>query len=223
MSHILLVTSAFLLAFLSFVLGLYSIVRNYKSSVVKIWFLLTMAITGWSSLYLYLITAEGIFSNNTFLLPILYALHFFSLLVPVLFFHFVLCFLFLDIKMKFQLGISYLVFLLFLVLLFFTKLIIFGIQYTPNFGYHAITTPFLYVYILYFYVFIVWSIVLLIKNFLKSSGFIKRRIFFILLASIIGFSAAGTDFLIDLKSIFPYGHYLIWVYPILITYGIFID
>jgi len=44
----LLIWSTVLLAALAFGLGILSLVRNYKSKVVVIWFLMSMAITIWS-------------------------------------------------------------------------------------------------------------------------------------------------------------------------------
>lgn len=60
------------------------------------------------------------------------------------------------------------------------------------------------------------------KGFKDNEGLKKRQILYILLAAIIGFSGGMTNFLPQLFNIYPFGTFIVFLYPILITYGIFL-
>ena len=40
---------------------------------------------------------------------------------------------------------------------------------------------------------------------------------------VLPFAGGSSNFLTDLTGGYPYGQFVVWLYPILITYGIFVD
>lgn len=219
MLHLLLVISSALLATSSILLGFFSIVKNRKSRTVQLWFLLSMVIGVWSSVYLTLI--NSVVSKMSY--PLLLVLHTSSLLIPILYLHFVCHFTFSNFEKKFVIWAGYLLFSILAIILYFSDLIIKDIIFTPGFGTHALVTPFYYLYIAYFYFFVGCAIYLLFRAYFRFGGIIRRKVLFVLIASFVGFGGAGTNFLVDAFEIFPYGQLLVWIYPLLITYGIFVD
>jgi len=61
----------------------------------------------------------------------------------------------------------------------------------------------------------------MLKRYNKVSGYKRNQIKYILLASIVGFGGGATNYpLIYNIPIFPFGHYLVFLYPIIISYAI---
>jgi hypothetical protein len=179
-----------------------------------------MAVTTWSLGYL--LSTQS--PNTTVAFYTLKLVYFGASLIPILTFHFIVNFLYLNIKFKYLLYFGYLTSFTFLILTTSTKYIIKGSQYLENFGrYEEISTPFFYVFLIYFGFFTFFSIGLLINAYFRSDGIRKRQIFFITLALIIGYGGGISNFVTDLTGVYPYGQLVVWLYPVLVTYGIFVD
>lgn len=216
----LLIISVFLFTTLSFSLGIFSIIKNPKALTVRLWFLMSMAIGIWSLGLLALLLTQtektGVFYSNF--------LHVGASFIPILFLHFVLSFLnkLNNKNQKFLLIVGYFLAIIFAILSL-TKEMIAGAP--PVAGFSAwVSVGRLYPFLLaYFWLYVLIGICYLFQGYRQSDGIIKRKTFFILIATIIGFGGGGTNFLPQTLGIYPFGNFFAWLYPILITYGIFVD
>ncbi len=221
LSNLIVITTS-LLAIFAFSLGVFSLWRNPKAKVVHLWFLTSMAVTVWGLGLLLVILSKtevaGIFYSRL--------LHISASFVPVFFCHFVLAFLFYlygnNIKTKFFVFIGYFLAFIFAILSF-SDLIVPSASSKLGFATWADDGQFYFFYLLYFIVYIIASICFLYMGYKKSDGVIKRKTFYILIASFIGFGGACTNFLPQTLGIYPFGQFFVWLYPILVTYGIFFD
>ena len=214
----LLIISVFLFAVLSFALGIFSISRNPKSFTVQLWFLMSVAVGLWSFSLLLLLL------NQTEQQGILYSklLHVGASFTPILFCHFVLSFLYQLQKKKFFLLVGYILATGF-ALLSLTKAIILGVEPNAGFPFWVKVGSLYPLLLIYFWFYALAAIYFLYRGYRKSDGIIRRKTFYILIAAIIGFGGGGTSFLPQTLGVYPYGDLIAWLYPILITYGIFVD
>ena len=109
-----------------------------------------------------------------------------------------------------------------LILLYTTNFIIKGTSYTAGFGFNEDPGKYFWVFLIFFFSLPVYATYLLIKSYLHSDGITKKQSLYLLLAFLIGFSGGGTNYLTGTLGIFPYGQMLVFLFPIIITYGIFL-
>lgn len=209
-----------LLAVLSFSLGLYSLVKNPKARVVQLWFAASMAVTVWSVGYILTIIVPTADIARHYLRIVYFGASF----VPIFSFHFVTVFLFKNLALKWLVVIGYICSIAVAVLSSFSSYIVSGTRYLEGFGhYEEIVTPWFYFLLAYFLFFSFASIYLLVRSYPENDGIRRRQLFYLILAFVVGFAGAFSNFVTDLTGIYPYGQMLIWLYPILVTYGIFVD
>ncbi len=209
-----------LLGILSLSMGLFSICRKPRPRVIWLWFFSNIAVTIWAIGYIFAILADSE-TDALFYLRIVY---FGASLIPIFFFHFITTFLYKEIAYKYLLSVGYILAFIFLILNTLTNLVIRGSVFLENFGrYEEIATLGFYLFLFYFFFFIFFSICLLLVEYKNSAGIRRKQVFYILIAALIGFAGGGSNFLMALTGIFPYGQLFVWLYPLLITYGIFID
>jgi len=202
---------------LSFILGIYTFILNSKMFVYRLWFLTCMAVVIWTGGYLLTITSNSS-ESAVFYLKIVYVG---ATLIPILFFHFILKFL--SINKKILLSIGYITLLVLLYLFIFTDSIIIGSNYLNQFGYYEkISEPVFYLYLLYFLFYTVFAVFYCLKKYTQADGFKKRQILYIVWAAIIGFGGGMSNFVMALTGWYPVGQFFVFLYPILITYGIFL-
>ncbi|MBI5221799.1 MAG: hypothetical protein HY979_03270 [Candidatus Magasanikbacteria bacterium] len=219
MAYLVLISTV-LTAIAAFGVGVFSLIRNPKSPVVRLWFALSMAVTLWAVFYLKASSAE----SDPQALLYLRLVYIGATLIPILFFHFIVSFLYKAKKYLPLLIFGYGLSLLFLILNTSTNYIIKGVRYMEYFGrYEEVTTVGFNMFLLYFFFFAIYAVILLFRDYRRSDGIRRRQIFYIILAAIIGFVGGASNFLTDLTGIYPYGQFVVWLYPLLITYGIFID
>jgi len=214
---ILLKITTFLTTIFSVVLGLYTLKRNIKSQVHWLWFLTCLSITVWGIGYL--LTAFG----GDAISAINYAkiIYLGCTLLPIFFFHFLNTFLMKYDKMVLIIG--YVLAGIFLILFFFTNSLIKGIGYSKSFGfYEQVNFPLFSFYLLYFLFFVIYCFIFLLRAYRYSDGIKKKQILFIIWAGIFGFGGGMTYFFPQLFNIYPIGTFIVFLYPILITYGIFL-
>lgn len=217
MAIILIKITTSLTIILSFLLGVFTLIKNPKSAVNRLWFFTSLAVTVWSVGYILAMSSSSAEAAN-FNLKIVYTG---ATLIPILFFHF-LC-VFLMKNKKTILGIGYFLAAIFLILFYFSSYIIKGSRYLNNFGFFEdIKAPGFYIFLTYFFFFVFLSAYYLIKSYKKSDGIRKKQILYIFLASIFGLGGGITNFIMDLTGIYPFGQFFIFLYPIFITYGIFL-
>lgn len=201
-------------------LGIYSVRRRYGDIIIRLWFFLCLAVSVWCGSYIFLN-----FSDESGLAMFYIRLIYISIsLIPVLFLHFVVRYLHRYSFDKKIIGLGYIISLIFIFLFTFTNLIISGTKYTYGFGRHESVNNFAYLFFLiYFFSCIAWAIILLYREYKNSVGVKKRQVYFLILASFFGFVGGSTNFMTNMWGVFPYGQMFVWLYPILITYGIFMD
>lgn len=198
-------------------LGFYTIYRNHKNIINWLWFLTCLAVSIWTIGYLMTILTNNAESGRKYLIVVYVG----AILIPILYYHFVLKFLMLENKIIVALG--YLATLVFLFLNIFTDFIIKGTEYLDGFGYYEkINRPGFYVFIAYFIFYAIYTFYLLIRSYKITDGFKKGQIFFLILATIIGYGGGMTNYIMGIFNIYPYGQMLVFLYPVLITYGVFL-
>lgn len=209
-----------LLALFSFASGVFSLVRNPKSKIVVSWFLASMAVTIWSVGYLLVLTSESLeLTLNSFRI-----VYFGASLIPALTFNFIVHFLYQEKKYKYLTYGGCFLAVVFAVLTTLTPFIIKGTRFLENFGhYEEIVAPGFYFFLLYFLSFPLIGVILLLRAYFQSDGIRKRQLFFVTLALLVGFSGGISNFITDLTGVYPYGQMIVWLYPVLVTYGIFVD
>lgn len=216
----LIIASTTLTAILAFGLGIFSLIKNPKSKVVQLWFLTSMAVTVWAAGYLKTLVVQND-AEAFFNLRIVYIG---ATLIPILFFHFVINFLYTDKVHRIILVLGYITALVFLILVNFTHLIIKGALFMEGFGrYEEVTTVGFKLFLVYFFFFVAYSGYLLFAAYKKSNGLKRKQIFLILLAAIFGIGGGASNFVMDFTGTYPYGQLVVWLYPILITYGVFVE
>lgn len=210
--------ATFLLVVLSFSMGFFSLGRNSKSFVVKMWFGMNMAVGLWSAGLLLVLFSE------TPEKALVYSriLHVGAAFIPIFFCHFVLAFLYRARQMRTFLIIGY-VLAMILAGLSLTDWIVIRTASVSYFHIWLVAGPAYPLLLAYFWFYVLATIYFLIQGYRRSDGVMKRKTFYILIAAIIGFVGGGTNFLPQTVGIYPYGHFLTWLYPLLITYGIFFD
>lgn len=220
MMQTLVLTSTALMTVLAFGLGIFSLTRNPKSAVIRLWFLLSLAITIWGFGLLMILISQ---TNEPAVAFYSKLLHFGAAFIPILFFHFVLVFVYhhQDKNKKRLLILGYVLAAVFAALSW-TKLIVVGAAPVSVFALWVLVGSFYPLFLLYFWFFVLAAIYFLYQGYRQSDGVIRRKIFYILIAALIGFVGGGSNFLTNLTGIYPYGQFFVWLYPVLITYGIFI-
>ncbi|RJR31175.1 hypothetical protein C4569_03025 [Candidatus Parcubacteria bacterium] len=196
-------------------LGVFTLVRNPRSKINLTWFLACMAVALWSGAYFILkfITDEE--TAKIFLYP----LYIGTILMPIFFFHFSVKFL---LKNSITLYFGYLIALILVILFSLTKVIVDGVEYIDFYGFHGNIQPAVYVMYLYYFSFFIYAFILLYQEYKRNNGIKSEQAKYMLLALVIGVGGGATNFITDVFGSLPYGQILVPLYPIFITYGIFI-
>ena len=208
-----------LFAVLSVGVGIFSFWRNPKSLTVLLWFLMSLAVGLWSfGLLLLLLSGK---EDEV----ILYSkiLHIGASFIPIFFCHFVLNFLLQDQNKKTFLVIGYLFAIIFSLFSILGNFIVAGASPKVGFNLWLDAGSLYWLFILYFSFFTLSSVYFLINGYKHNGGVRRRKIFYILIAAIIGFGGGMTNLLPQTIGVYPFGNFFAWLYPLLITYGIFID
>ena len=200
-------------------LGIYSIRRRYGDIIIRLWFFLCISVSVWCGSYIIIMTSV----NGEIAHLFLRLVYFIASFIPILYFHFISSFLFKNNKNKKIIFLGYFLALVFIFLSIFSNFIVIGIKYLDGFGYTQNTNKIgLFLLIFYFLLYIFLSIYLLIREYFSSIGYKKRQILFILAASLFGFVGGMSNFIFDLLGIYPFGQVIVWIFPLVITYGIFL-
>jgi len=187
----------------------------------RLWFLLSLAITTWGAGHLMTILTNE-YSQAKLAIYIVYIG---AAFIPALFYNFVIIFTLRYFWHRLTIArVGYLLAVILLFLILATKYIVQDVKITEPFGYHEDFGPLFFLFLLYFFFYVGAGVRLLYQTFKDSDGFRQHQMYWILVASVIAFTGGATNFFYDFYSlhlVYPWGHLIVWVYPILITYGIF--
>ncbi|MFA6918969.1 MAG: histidine kinase N-terminal 7TM domain-containing protein [Patescibacteria group bacterium] len=211
--------TTFLIPITAFGVGFYSLYLNPKSKLVWLWFLTSIFVGIWgvglSGLLMAKDAGQAMFWDRVLYLGVSF--------IPALYLHFLLTFLRQNRKLiAFVVVPSYVISTFFAVLALTSNIFIADAIPLTGFDYWVKGGPLYAWFVVYFYILVVISFAFLLRNYFKSDGIIKKQIGYIILASLIGFVAGGTCFLPQLFGIYPFGNFITFIYPLLITYGIFL-
>jgi len=208
--------SCFLTAVIALILGLFVYLKDRKRLTNRIWCFLSISIFVWEfGYFMVLLLADKV--KALFWARVLYSG---AIFIPVFFLDFVHSFLDLREKGKTLIRSIYLI-----------GLILLGLNLTPlfiremtgklSFRYYAQPGIVYHFFLLTFSWCIIYSIYTMLKKYRELSGNKRNQVKYILLASVIGFGGGATNYpLIYNIPLFPFGHYLVFLYPIIITYAI---
>ncbi|MCM8779488.1 MAG: ATP-binding protein [Candidatus Omnitrophica bacterium] len=197
-------------------LGVSIYFRNKDSFINKICALLNLSVGIWNFGYFGSLRAV---TNESALIWSRFVLYGGAIFIPTLFLHFTITFL--NLKQKAIIYLSYICTFIFLILNFgsnlfiknMSKKLIFKFYSEPNILYHF--------FILFFASCIVYSFWLMLKALKHASTYKRNQIKYILWASTFGFVGGATNYpLIYNIPLFPWGHFLVIFYPIIIAYAI---
>jgi len=201
----------------SLTLGFFVYLKNRKAFVNKLWFLLSLSIAMWNFGYFKSLVVpdqmQALFWSR-------YFLYVGAIFIPAFFVHFVLSFLGILKEKK---KIIYVIYFISIFLLgsAFTPLLIKGMAPKLSFQYYSEPGIAYSFFLIFFAWCVVYAHYLMFKYYKKTSVYKRNQLKYILLASIVGFGGGATNYpLIYNIPIFPFGHYLVFLYPIIITYAI---
>jgi signal transduction histidine kinase len=199
------------------IVGFIPFLKNRELFLNKIWLFLNLATALWG---FGVFIAHSSYNKDTVLAWS--RIHDASaIFIPSFYLHFVLELLKTNDKKKricFKscYGIS-----LFLFIFSFSSLFIKDVGRQGIFKYYLLPGPLYFLFILFFGCTVIYALVLLIKSIKSAKGYEREQLKYVLIASFIGFGGGATDFLpVYNISIFPFGNYIVFIYPIIITYAI---
>ncbi|MCK5580215.1 MAG: GAF domain-containing protein [Candidatus Omnitrophica bacterium] len=151
--------------------------------------------------------------------------HIGTILIPVLFSHFVL--MYCNLKKSAWLFLIYSLACLFLVFNFcFPESFFGGVRFVFNEFFYTNWTEkkgvlYVIMYISFYWILLLYSFARLLIFFFKSAGVRRNAVKYLILGSCIGFLGAHGNFLtIFVDGVYPYSNFLIAIYPVIIGYGI---
>lgn len=203
----------------SFALGIFTLLINPKSRVNQLWFLTTMGVAVWSGVLLALLWMKPEENLGLMLSRIL---HTGATMLLIFFFHFVLRFLWKEKEYLLVLIVGYVIAVIFTALFFGTNWILTGAAPKVGFDIWVEVSPWYWAYVLYFLVYVTLPTFLLWQEYRRSDGIKKKQISYILLAVVISYLGGMTNLLPQLVNIYPFGTFVVFLYPLIISYGIFL-
>jgi len=195
-----------LTAVLSFTMGIYTLLKNPKGRPSQLWFLNSIVVFIWSASGFALMVLES------YTLAIL----------AVKFFHFTTAFLFQEKAKKLFIIFGYAITSLIIILIFFSTLILKDYAYLEGFGYYGIPGALFYLLVITFLGYIIYTFYLLVRGYQASDGIRRKQIIYLIIGSGLGYLGASTGFFVNIFNVFPYGWLVIPIYPLLITYAIYL-
>ncbi len=209
-------TTSIIIACLSFLMGIFVYFKNPKSPLNKSWSLVNFFAGLWS-LGLGLEVISGSYQEALFWNKILYLG---AIPLVISFFYFVVTLLNLQKQKRAWLIIGTILTIIFLFFNFFSNLFVTGVPPMAGFDYWVSVGPIYYPYFLFYLLYISYGVYLLYVAQKKETGFKKLQIRYVLYSMVIGFGGGVTNFFPQLFNIYPFAHFLVIFYIILIGYAI---
>lgn len=203
------------IAALSF--AIFVISRNWRIKSNRLYFLLGCSVSFWSFGY----WQWQLTSSYDLALFWVRILSIGSTMIPVFYFHWITIILGRDKKEKKAILFTYL--FSFVILLFsFSGLFIKDVRPKMSFLFWPDPGILYHFYFAYVYcILVTYSVFLLIRDLLKSSGEKKAQIIYVLIGSVVGFGGGIFNFFLwyDIQ-ILPYGNFLVALYPFFLGYAL---
>ncbi|MGA2775117.1 MAG: histidine kinase N-terminal 7TM domain-containing protein, partial [Candidatus Omnitrophota bacterium] len=182
--------SCLIVSVCSFSLGLLVYVRGTKLFINKILCLLCLSISLWSFGLFKVVSSSTREISYFWIKP-----HYFgAIFIPVFFLHFVSTLLDLKNKLKKILWSGYILVFINLLLIIFTPWIVKDV--TSKFGFKFYTEAGIFYngFTAYFILYIAIAYYLLFEAFKKATGYLRNKIKYVLIASVIGFPSGSAAF-----------------------------
>ncbi|MCM8782348.1 MAG: hypothetical protein NC828_04790, partial [Candidatus Omnitrophica bacterium] len=203
-------------AIVSYAIGVFVLVKRFKGALNRVWFFLCLTIGNWNLGYYF--TMLNINKNLALLSSRIS--HANGILIPVLFFHFILTFLNITSQKRRQLFFAYFSCLV-LVLLSLTPFVVTDLLPKLTMRYYPVGKIGYLLYVITFIYLVVYAHYLILQAYRKSSGYKRNQIKYFLVGTILGFLGGANCFpLIFGIPLLPYASNLIFIYPFTTTYAI---
>ena len=201
----------------SLTVGLYVYLLNIKGAINKTWLYLNLSVALWS-LGLSLMTNAHSLNEATAWLRVHYTG---ASLIPATYFHFICTVLGYSKKAKRSIKFIYLLGFMFLLSTYWNSMLVKLPAPKLSFRFYTVAGPLYIPYTLMFFICVMCSIGLVIKSYKGLTGYKRNQIKYIIISSLIGFGGGTTAFfpVFNIK-IYPYGMYIVFIYPLIITYAI---
>ncbi|OQA56398.1 MAG: Sensor protein ZraS [Candidatus Omnitrophica bacterium ADurb.Bin277] len=208
-----------LTAILTFFLAVLVSWKNYRRKLNILYSFWACTVALWSLMLVFNVLAKD---HGTALLCVR-LLHFWAILLPAVYVHFVLLFLCKDAAFNALIKGTY-AFSFLLIALNFSPWFL-SVEYREKFRFFAAKPLAFYpIHIAMFIACVCFAIIQLYLSWRKAEGSFKRQIWYFLLATLIGYSGGITNYLINynilIYPLYPFGNFTICAYVIVIGFGI---
>jgi len=207
--------SALITAFVSFFLGISVYSRDRKSRINLFWLFISFSISMWSMGLFGVVFSED--RTNAWFWQ--HVLDVGGIMIPVLYFTFVLYLLKKEKEFLRTIVLSWIVGII-LIVLSFTKL--FKTDISSKFGLNYWIDPgkLYFLFPLIFTFFIALSTFVIIKIYYQThDAILRRQLKWLLFAQVFGFGGGITNFFPQLFNLYPFGNYLVILYVVCISYA----
>lgn len=210
--------SAYITSLTSILLGTIVYFKNRERLLNKTWFLLSVCIAIWSFFYGVTITTF----NETLALFSARMLNYGAMFIPIFYLHFIFCLLGQENCRKTFINTAYILAIFLLaVTVSFPKYFVPSVSPKFSFRYYANPGFLFYIYIAFWMFYVTYPFIILCTSIKKHSGVIQNQLKYVMIASILGFTAGATTFLgVYSDKIYPFGMPFVFLYLLVITYAI---
>ncbi|CAD7781223.1 MAG: Adaptive-response sensory-kinase SasA [Candidatus Methanoperedenaceae archaeon GB50] len=210
--------SAYITALLSILLGTIVYFKNRERRLNQTCCLLNICVAIWSFFYGIMVTT----SNQTLALFSARILNYGAMFIPIFYLHFIFCLLGQEKCRKTFINTAYILAIFLLaVTVSFPKYFVPSVS--PKFSFRYYTNPgfLFYIYMAFWMFYVTYPFIILYTSIKKHSGLIQNQLKYVMIASIMGFTAGATTFLgVYSDKIYPFGMPFIFLYLLVITYAI---
>ena len=213
--HNLFLISSLATFLLSFLLGIFTYVKNPKQPINRAWAFTSVLISFWSLSLWGLVRSPTLFEAEVWQTIIDVT----AIFIPSSYLYFVLVFVNVSKQKKKIIYFSFFI-AAFLSILSFFPLYRVGLAPIMSFNYWIVSGPLYFLLPLFYIINIYFFFYFLLSFYNKETGLKKKQIKYILFSALIGFSGGATNFFPQLFGIYPFGNVFIVFYVIVVSYSI---
>lgn len=200
----------------TFSLGLWVLRTNTRIKIYRTWFLFCLSVAFWSfGLGILTMVKNLKIANYFYFIHYLGAIH-----IPIAFLYFVRVYFLKDTKIKLDIVIGYLL-VIFQIILFFSGLLVAPLSPKWKFSFYTNPGNFYLLFMSYFFVYVLYSFYLMFKGTFQTKSIDKKRKYFFIVATSLGYFGGSSAFLLVYDvPLPPYGIFIFLLFPIITTYSI---